>query len=175
MSLLHVISKRRVNLFGFIICASLIGAALYLQEVGHEPCPLCILQRIAFIAMGILFLLAALHNPAGRIGGRIYGLLIATVGTLGGIIAGRHVWLQHLPPDQVPECGPGLEYMMEVFPLAEAMQKVFKGSGECAEVSWTFLTLSIPEWSLILFFILSVVGLLRNWAYRERRNPYSIL
>ncbi|MCF6355999.1 MAG: disulfide bond formation protein B [Candidatus Polarisedimenticolaceae bacterium] len=175
MSLLHIISKRRVNLLGFIICASLIATALYLQEVGHEPCPLCILQRVAFIAMGILFLLAALHNPTGRIGGRIYGLLIATVGTLGGIIAGRHVWLQHLPPDQVPECGPGLEYMIEVFPLAEAMQKVFKGSGECAEVSWTFLTLSIPEWSLILFFILSVVGLLRNWAYRERSNPYSIL
>ncbi len=175
MSLLHTISKRRINLFGFMICASLIGAALYLQEAGHEPCPLCILQRIAFIAMGVVFLVAALHNPAGRIGGRIYALLIAITGILGGIIAGRHVWLQHLPPDQVPECGPGLEYMMEVFPLAEAMQMVFQGSGECAEVSWRFLTLSIPEWSLILFVVLTLVGVARNWAYRERKNPYSIL
>ncbi len=175
MSLLHAVSKRRINLFGFIICASLIGAALYLQEAGHEPCPLCILQRIAFIAMGSIFLIAALHNPAGRIWGRIYGLLIAIIGTLGGIIAGRHLWLQQLPPDQVPECGPGLEYMLEVFPLAEAMQMVFKGSGECAEVSWTFLGLSIPGWAFVLFVVLSVVGLLRNWAYRERKNAYSIL
>jgi disulfide bond formation protein DsbB len=110
----------------------------------------------------VFFLLAAIHN-AGRIGSRIYGVLIALSALAGAAIATRHVWLQHLPPDKVPECGPGLDYMLEVFPLSETLRKVFTGSGECAEVNWQFLGLSMPAWALLCFIGLAVGGLVRNW------------
>ena len=157
-------SSRLANGIGFLICASLLGYAYYAQFSDNlEPCPLCIFQRIGVIALAVLFVLAALHNPA-RIGARVYAVLIGLASIGGGAVAARHVYLQHLPPDQVPECGPGLEYMLDVFPLGEALQQVFKGSGECADVSWTFLTLSMPSWVLIWFVALGVAGVVRNWT-----------
>lgn len=143
-------------LIGFLACAGLLAFALYLQHVElQEPCPLCILQRVAFIALMILFLVAALHGP-GRKGGIVYsGLLFMTAG-LGAAIATRHVWLQHLPKNQVPECGPGLEYMLQKFPLSRALDKILAGSGECAEASWSFLGLTIAGWSLAWFVMLGV-------------------
>ena len=89
--------------------------------------------------------------------------MIAAGGLVGAAIAARHVWIQNLPPDQVPECGPTLDYMLEVFPLGEALTMVFTGSGECAEVLWTFLGLSMPAWALLCFLGLTIVGLARNW------------
>ncbi|MEK6593089.1 MAG: disulfide bond formation protein B, partial [Pseudomonadota bacterium] len=119
-------------LIGFLVCAGLLAVALYLQHVElQEPCPLCILQRVAFIALMILFLVAALHGP-GRKGGIGYSGLLFMVAGLGAAIATRHVWLQHLPKDQLPECGPGLTYMLDRFPLTQALEKIFRGSGECA-------------------------------------------
>ncbi len=162
--LITCLPKRLVNLGGFLFCASVLGYAYFLQfQEGLEPCPLCIFQRVAFISMGVLFLVAAIHH-AGGIASRVYAILISIVGLAGVGVAGRHVWLQHLPPDQVPECGPGLEYMLDAFPLTEALRMAFTGSGECAEVSWTFLALSMPTWSLISFIGLIVVGFVRNWA-----------
>ena len=144
---------------GFIICGGLLAFALYLQHVeGQEPCPLCILQRIAFIDMMIVFAVAAIHAPARR-GAILYSTLIAIMAVMGGAIAGRQVWLQHLPPDKVPACGPGFDYMIERFPLTEALPKIFAGSGECAEVGWRFLGLSIAEWSLVWFVILGVFAI----------------
>ena len=152
-------SQRALLLSGAILCAAMMGVALVMQHVmGLEPCPLCIFQRVFVMVLGAVMLVAAVHNPAG-VGRRIYGALIAIVGVLGIVVAGRHVWLQSLPPDQVPECGPGLEYMLNAFPLAEALQMVFKGSGECAEVQWTFLGLSIPGWTLVIFVGLAAFGL----------------
>ncbi|VAX08100.1 Periplasmic thiol:disulfide oxidoreductase DsbB, required for DsbA reoxidation [hydrothermal vent metagenome] len=167
MNLIQRIPKRWVNLLGCAICTSLLITAIFMQEAGHEPCPLCIFQRAAFLALGTIFLIAGLHNPAGRIGGRIYSLLIAIAGLIGAIIAGRHVWIQNLPADQVPECGPGLDYMLEVFPFSEILEMVFTGSGECAEVSWTFLGLSIPGWAFVMFVGLTAVGLIWNWVTQE--------
>jgi len=167
MNLIQGIPKRWVNLMGFAICASLLGTAFLLQEAGHEPCPLCVFQRVAFLSLGVIFLIAGLHNSTGRIGGRIYSLLIAIAGLIGAIIAGRHVWIQNLPADQVPACGPGLDYMLEVFPFSEILNMVFTGSGECAEVSWTFLGLSIPGWAFVMFVGLSTVGLIWNWAENQ--------
>lgn len=116
------------------------------------------MQRAFFYAVGGVFLVAALHDPA-RVGQVIYsvlGLLFA----LGGLgVAARHVWLQHLPPDQVPACGPDLFFMLENFPLGRTLQKLFAGSGQCAEVKWRFLGLSIPEWSLLCFAALAVYAL----------------
>jgi disulfide bond formation protein DsbB len=104
-------------------------------------------------------LIATIHGP-GHLFQRIYGSLITLVALAGGGIATRQVWLQHLPPDQVPECGPGLEYMMEFLPIGEILDLIFTGSGECAEVLWTFLGFSIPQWSLVCFTCLTIVGVI---------------
>jgi protein dithiol:quinone oxidoreductase len=143
---------------GFLVCAGVIGFALYLQYFqGEEPCPLCIFQRVAFMALGVVFLVAALHGPA-RIGAAVYGSLLLVAAAAGAAIAARHVWLQHLPRHMVPECGPDLAYMMRKFPLSEVFGKVLAGSGQCAEVGWKFLGLSIAEWSLGCFVLLALLA-----------------
>jgi disulfide bond formation protein DsbB len=144
---------------GALVCAGLLAFAFYLQYVEHqEPCPMCILQRIAFMAAMAVFVIAALHGP-GRRGAIAYSTLIFLFAGIGAGIAGRQVWLQHLPADRVPACGPGLQYMLERFPLAEALKKVLAGTGECAEVGWRFLGLSIAEWSLVWFVLLTVYAI----------------
>ena len=135
------------------ICAAFLGFAYYAQFQMHlDPCPLCIFQRIAFIVFGAVCLAAALHGPKGY-GRRVYGALALLAAGAGAAIAGRHVWLQHLPPDKVPDCGPGLDWMLDTLPLNAVLRKVFTGSGECAKVDWTFLSLSMPEWTLIWFVV----------------------
>lgn len=141
---------------GFAVCAGLLAYAYYLQYVElQEPCPLCMVQRVVYYALAAVFLLAALHGPARR-GTMAYGAVAAVVALLGVAVAGRHVWLQHLPADQVPACGPGLEYMLKKFPWADVLQKVLMGSGECAQASWRLLGLSIAEWSLVWFVLFAV-------------------
>ena len=158
--------KRQLNLLGFIACAGLMSFALYAQyQLYLDPCPLCVFQRIAVIAVGILFLIATLHNPAGW-GSRVYAVLIGLVAADGAAVAGRHVWLQNLPADEVPTCGPGLDYILESFPLGEALSMIFKGSGECAEIHWQFLGLSMPGWTLICFVGLGVIGVWNNFRAR---------
>lgn len=143
----------------FLACLGLMVFGLYLEHFqGLEPCPLCIFQRIAYITVGVIALLAAIHGPK-KLFTRIYASLIGITSVCGIIIAGRQVWLQHLPEDQVPACGPGLEYMLDVFPLAEAIPMIFEGSGECAEVQWTFLSFSIAEWSLLMFSVFIITSL----------------
>lgn len=154
------------NLLGFITCAGMMIFALFAQYVLEmEPCPLCVLQRVAVIAIGALFLVATIHG-AGRIGQRLYAILLAFVSLTGVGVAGRHVWLQNLPKDQVPSCGPDLGFMLDTFPLMEVLSTVLSGSGECAEVSWRFLGLTIPGWTLIAFLILGVYGVWVNWSAR---------
>ena len=156
-------SRRVINGLGFAGCALGLGYAYVMQfYMGLEPCDLCIFQRIATFAVGAVFLLAALHNPRGW-GSKVYAVLIALVAGVGIALAGRHIWLQNLPPDQVPECGPNLDYMLEVFTLGETVRKVLAGSGDCAEVQGVFLGLSIPGWTLLMFVALGLVGLVRNW------------
>ena len=151
--------QRKLLAIGFASCVALMAAALWLQHVdGLEPCPLCILQRGAVIVLGVLMLAGAIHDP-GLAARRVYGMLIAVVAVAGAAVAGRHVWLQSLPPGEAPECGPGLEYMLGAFPLTQVLEMVLRGSGECAEVQWTFLSLSIPEWTLLLFIAFAVFGL----------------
>lgn len=143
----------------FIGCLGLLGFGLYLEHgTGLEPCPLCVFQRIAYIAVMLIALFAAIHHPAGW-GRYVYASLTVIAAGTGAGIAGRQTWLQHLPADQVPECGPGLEYMLEVFPLAQALELILKGSGECAEVQWTFLGFSIAEWSLVCFSLIILATL----------------
>ena len=148
---------------GFIGCVFLLAMGAYFQFVdGLEPCPLCISQRIAILLTGIVFLLAAIHNP-GQSGVRIYAILGAVTALFGGAISIRHVWLQHLPKDQVPECGPGLEYMFQNFPLTATLKLMLSGTGDCAEVTWSFLSLSMPAWTLVAFLMLVTLSLLQIW------------
>ncbi len=123
-------NRRLLNLAGFLACAGMMGFALYAQHVLFlDPCPLCVFQRVATVALGIVFLLAALHNPA-RTGARIYGVFVLLTAGFGVGIASWHVYLQNLPPDEVPSCGPGFEYIMENFALFDALDMIFQGSGE---------------------------------------------
>ncbi|MDH4054375.1 MAG: disulfide bond formation protein B [Gammaproteobacteria bacterium] len=155
-------NKRVLNFFGALTCAGMMGFALYAQHVMLlDPCPLCILQRIAVILLGIIFLTAALHN-GGALSGRIYSALIALVAASGTGVAGWHVRLQNLPPSEVPSCGPGFEYMVENFPLQDALGMIFKGSGECAEVVWRLLGLSMPTWVVIGLLGLGSAGIWNN-------------
>lgn len=155
---------------GFAICAGLLGFAYYLQYVEDQnPCPLCMVQRVAFYALAVVFLLAALHGPKRR-GIVVYGLLAFLVAALGAAVAARHVWLQSLPAHLVPACGPGLETMLKRFPLADVVGKVLMGSGECAEAGWRFLGLTIAGWSLFWLVLLGLfalyLALRKNRGYR---------
>jgi disulfide bond formation protein DsbB len=159
MLLKPAMTTRSGYALGLLICAALMAFAFYLQYVEQqEPCPLCMLQRVVFVDMMIVFAVAAIHAPARR-GALVYSGLLFVMAVLGAAVAGRQVWLQHLPADKVPACGPGFEYMIEQFPLADALRKILAGSGECAEVGWKFLGLSIAEWSLVWFVILGAFSL----------------
>lgn len=150
-------SFRTQCLLGFAACCALIGFALYTQfHDGLLPCPLCIFQRAAFAALGVVFLVAGLHAPAGQGARRAYGALALLAGAVGAAIAGRHVWLQQLPPEQVPACGPGLDWMLETMPVAGVVRQVLTGSGECANVDWSLIGLSMPAWSLLWFLLLGL-------------------
>jgi disulfide bond formation protein DsbB len=146
---------------GALACAALLAYAYYLQYAqGQNPCPLCLLQRGAYYALLFVLAAAALHAPPGRKGRLAYGALGFLAAAGGAGVAARQVWLQHLPPDQVPACGPDLFFMMENLPASRTLQLLFRGSGQCAEVDWTFLGLSIAEWSLAWFVLFAALALL---------------
>jgi len=159
-------ATRTLYLAGFLFCSALIITALYFQYgLGMEPCPLCILQRIAVIAIGLVLLVAAAVNPVA-LGRRLVGILIIITAVAGGAVSARHVWLQNLPKDLVPACGPDLDYMLEVFSFSETLDMVLKGSGECAKVSWTLLGLSMPGWMLVIFFAFVLFGFWTTFSKR---------
>jgi len=143
-------------LFVALTCAGMLAFGLYVQHVEFiDPCPLCVFQRLALIWIGAVGLVACLHGP-GRVGRWVYGGLVA-LGSLAGLgIAGRHLWLQSLPPGQVPDCGMGLNYMIQTLPFRQVLAEVFYGSGECAEVDWTFLGLSMPGWTFLWYALFTV-------------------
>ena len=146
----------------------LMAYALYAQYVLHlEACPLCIFQRVALIALGLVFLVATLHAPRGA-GARVYGVLGVMTAATGAGISSWHIHIQHLPPDKVPSCGPGLSYMFDAFPWLDAVKMVFTGSGECAKVNWTFLGLSMPTWVLLWFVALGALIAVVNWPRLAR-------
>ena len=161
------IKRRAGNLAGFLVCLGLISYALYAQYgLGLEPCPLCILQRVAVITAGVLFLLALLHDPGDR-GARAYGVLIDLVALAGIAVAARQIWIIAQPPGSVAECGASLDYMMAVLPWHEVLAKVLTGSGECSKVDWTFLGLNMPTWVLMSLVVVGTWGLAVNWAGRK--------
>ncbi len=156
--------RRMAYLLGCLVCAGLMAWALWLQYgLGLEPCPLCVFQRVAVIAIGLVFLVAAIHNP-GAIGAIVYAGLAFVAGALGAGLAGWQVWIQAQPRGAVASCGMSLDYMLETLPLSEVIGKVLKGSGECAEQGWLFLGLAIPSWTFVFFvaMIASAIALARE-------------
>lgn len=154
-----MLASRTVSAAGLVLAiASMIFAVGYLQMIEYlAPCPLCVLDRMVVIALGAVFLLALIHNPA-RTGRRIYSALGVIFSLTGIGICLRHIWLQNLPPDQVPECGAGFWYMLDSMPVMQFLDTILNGSGECAEIQWQFLGFSIPEWTLVLFVVFLFVS-----------------
>ena len=145
------LSFRQLAAAGAAACAGLLAYGYFLQYFdGQDPCPLCLVQRAFYYAIGLVLLAAAVHGP-GRLGARVYSAVAFLFAAGGLATAARHVWLQHLPADQVPACGPDLFYMLDNLPLGRTLQLLLRGSGQCAEVHWRFLGLSIAEWSLACF------------------------
>lgn len=152
---------------GFLSCLAMLVIGAYFQIVEElEPCPLCISQRIAILLTGLILLIACLHNPQSK-GVKIYALISGLFASIGASISIRHVWLQDLPEEQVPECGPGFDYMLENFPLTDTLHMMLNGTGECAEVLWTFQGISIPGWTLVAFVLLAGLSFSQIWNTKD--------
>ncbi len=161
-------SFRKTYLFGFLVIACLLSLAWYLQtHDGIEPCPLCILQRVALAILGVFFFLGALipFKKCGRFFISLFAIIFALLGTL---IAGRQVWLQHLPASQNSDCGASLEYMLHVLPVHTVLEKVLTGSAECSRIDWQFLNLSLAEWSFICFIGLLMLSILPKRTSKQK-------
>lgn len=162
------LSNRTLNLGIFVFTSTMMLVAyFYFQKhLGLLPCPLCVSQRIFAISTGLIALIAFVHNPA-NIGRRIYAVLLAVSAIAGASISGRQVWLQSLPADEVPGCGPTLGYLYEYFPLQDVLNAMFIGEGSCAEILWSFLGLSIPGWTLLSFIAIIFVAV---WQLFRKPN-----
>ena len=165
-------TSRVISAGGLLLAVvSMVFAVGYLQMVQYlAPCPLCILDRLVVIGLGVVFLLTLLHNPQ-RTGRRIYAALAALLSLTGIGICWRHIWLQNLPPDQVPECGAGFSHMLQTMPLMDFLDTILNESGECADIQWQFLGFSIPEWTLVLFVVF--LGLSVLLFFSRSRNELA--
>ena len=171
ISVIKKINRKRISFLIFLSCALLMCFALYLELVeGLDPCPLCSLQRACVALGGGFALIASLHNP-GRIGFLSYAVVQVLFFSIGGALAGRQIYLQSLPKDLVPSCGPDLGYLLEVFPVFEVLSLIIFSDGSCAEVMWKFLGLSIPQWTILSFLILTFMCLLQISGKLE--NPLT--
>ena len=159
------LSARQIYLIIFLAVGGLIGYAAYsIKILGLEPCPLCITQQFFYSIVCIAAFIAFNHNPVAMIS-RFYAAIICLAAAVGIWVAGRQVWLQSLPEDEVPLCGPPLEYILEVFPFGDLLNALFIGDGNCAEIPWQFLGLSMAGWSFIgftLFLVLSILIVLKS-------------
>jgi len=152
-------STRQIHLIIFLLVGLLLGYAAYsIKVLGLEACTLCITQQFFYCLIGVSSFIAFLHNPHIR-ASRLYSFFIALFAIAGTWISGRQVWLQGLPEDEVPLCGPPLEYIIDVFPFADVVNALFMGDGNCAEIPWQFIGLSMAGWSLIFFVAIIVLSL----------------
>ncbi len=165
MSVLKIIRPRFWFLLGSLGCIFLLSMGAYFQfNQGLEPCPLCISQRIAIFVTGLVFMIAVAHNPIQK-GINRYAILGALTALGGASISIRHIWIQNLPPDKVPECSPALEYMLQNFPLLDTLKLMLSGTGDCAKVDWTMLGFSMPVWTLLAFLMLATLSLVQIWNH----------
>lgn len=158
--------------FGLVGCSALLAIAYFYfqQQLGLPPCPLCMFQRACLVGVMAFCFIGIIFRPK-KIGSKFLAFGACVFSLLGLAIAGRHVWLQHLPEDQIPECGPDLAFMLDAFPFSQMIQTVLSGSGECAEQQWDFLSLSMPEWMVIVFAIMSLFSL--RLLFAKQRKYFS--
>ena len=149
-----------LNFLGAFGCgALLLIAVFYFQNhLGLEPCYLCVTQRVFVALTGVIFLTAALHNPSFY-GNKIYAGLSLLSAVTGAYFSAKQLWLQSLPEENIPSCGPPVEYLFDAFPMSEVLTMLVRGDGNCAKVQWEFLSISMPGWVLISFIVLSLLGL----------------
>jgi disulfide bond formation protein DsbB len=163
-------NRRLINFAGFIACVALLGYAYYSQyDLGLEPCPLCIFQRIGIAGLGLIFLIAGLHNPRGW-GAAVYASLLGLVSLATVGVAIRHLYVQSLPPGTIPACGAPLDVLLQFTPVTEVIRKVLTGSGECSEINWRFLGLAMPAWVMIWALGLGAMGVLTNTRARKVKS-----
>lgn len=152
-------STRLIYFLGFILISGLLGVSVYLQLFqGIQPCALCTLQRLAFALLGMTFLFGSLFAKNRTLQHLVNGLLFIFSG-IGIFLAGRQIWLQHFPPADGTECGVSIQYMMQVLPWHEVLQKVIAGSTECTQRGWEFLSLNMAEWALVWFTMMLLTSL----------------
>ncbi|MGH8456899.1 MAG: disulfide bond formation protein B [Stenotrophobium sp.] len=153
------LNYRLLSFGGFLACAGAMAFALYLEYFkGYEPCPMCIFQRVAMIFCGTFFLIGALLGPR-KWGRWVFASLANLAAIAGALVAARHVWLQSIPEDQVPACGPTLQYLLNMFPWNKVVMMVLKGDASCAKITAQWLGLSLPMWTLIGFAGLIAYGI----------------
>ena len=146
-------------------------AYFYFQlQLGLPPCPLCMFQRACLVGVMFFCLLGVIFRPK-KIVAKFFAFGITLSSLLGLTIAGRHVWLQGLPEDEVPECGPDLAFMLDSFPFTQMIQTVISGSGECAEPQWDFLSLSMPAWMVVVFSVMTLISL--RLLFSKQRKYFS--
>jgi protein dithiol:quinone oxidoreductase len=155
-------SRRAANAAGFLACAALLGYAFYAQYVqGLDPCPLCLFQRFVVIGLGVVFLIAALHNPKFW-GARVYAVLLVLVALIGIGISAKHIWIQAQPPGSIAACGASLSYLVDIMPIFDVIKKVLGGSGECQHVD-KLLGISWPWWTAFAMTVLGAWAVATNW------------
>lgn len=170
MSILSRTSRRTSNLLGAGICAGLMAFALYAQYALHlTPCNMCILQRIAIVTLGGVFLLAGVHNP-GRSGARLYAALIALAAIGAVSLSARQVWMQLQPEGSLPSCGADFYTMLDMLPVREVVARIWMGGAECQKITWSFLGLSMAAWLAIIGTGLGLAGVAANLFGRGRRG-----
>ncbi len=160
-----ILQRRVFNLIGFLACVGLICAAYFFQYFeGEDPCPLCLFQRYGIALVGLVFLFAAISHPNRVLFARVFSVLLLVAAIAGGSVSGKHIWIQSLPEDEVPECTPPLDFMVEMDGWVQTVKIVLlKGTGDCHDSSWKFLSLTMPMWVLLWFVGLGVGGFARNW------------
>jgi len=152
LNVCQYLTGRTGYFLGFVASFGLVGLALFIQTQYHlEPCPLCISQRMVFMGLGVLFLLATIINPQKKAPKLIFAALQVLTALGGAGVAIRHWYLQAHKESMIADCGVGFDYMFENFPLKKAFTLIFRGTGDCAAIDWTFLGLSLPQLALIAF------------------------
>lgn len=155
---MFILPNKTLYLLIFLACVGLLASAYYFEYVLYlDPCPLCMMQRIAVLLVGLVGLSGFLLSGT-LMKQMIHGVLMILASGFGMAVAGRHIWIQNLPEDEVPTCGPSLEYMVDTLPWAEVLTIMLRGNGNCADTQWSFLGLSMPEWVMVWFAGFALAG-----------------
>jgi protein dithiol:quinone oxidoreductase len=158
----------RWDLIALLLVSAMVGGAQFMEHVlGQDPCPLCLMQRLWTIFAGACVMAALAHArplPA-------YPVAAIACAVIGAGFSVRQLWLQSLPADAVPACGPDMAYMIDAFPLADILKAMTMGTGNCAEVTWSWLGISLAGWALLGFIALAIS--LIFWLFSVRRTTLA--